>query len=79
MGYIQSLRLGFYNVLLYGIALAILLSIQVNLSYKKNDYLSNELDVTEQAYLVAQIKPHFFFNTLTSVMSLCYTDGKKAA
>ena len=79
LGYIQSLRLGFYNVLLYGIALAILLSIQVNLSYKKNDYLSNELDVTEQAYLVAQIKPHFFFNTLTSVMSLCYTDGKKAA
>ncbi|SOB94144.1 signal transduction histidine kinase LytS [Ureibacillus xyleni] len=78
-GYTQDLTLGFYNVLLYAIALAIFLTIQVNQSYKKNDYLSNELDVTEQAYLLAQIKPHFFFNTLTSIMSLCYTDGKKAA
>lgn len=78
-GLTTKLQLGFLNILLYAMALAIYLTIQVNQSYKRNEYLTHELDVTEQAYLVAQIKPHFFFNTLTSVMSLCYTDGKKAA
>ncbi|WP_413364818.1 sensor histidine kinase [Lysinibacillus sp. 3P01SB] len=78
-GLTTKLEIGFLNILLYAIALAIYLTIRVNQSYKTNDYLTHELDVTEQAYLVAQIKPHFFFNTLTSVMSLCYTDGKKAA
>lgn len=78
-GLTTKLQLGFLNILLYAIALAIYLTIRVNQSYKRNEYLTHELDVTEQAYLVAQIKPHFFFNTLTSVMSLCYTDGKKAA
>lgn len=78
-GYTTKLQLGFLIILLYAIGLAIYLARMINHSYKRNDYLSRELDVTEQAYLVAQIKPHFFFNTLTSVMALCYTDGKKAA
>ena len=78
-GFTSKLQLGFLNILFYAIALAIYLTIRVNQSYKRNDLLTHELDVTEQAYLVAQIKPHFFFNTLTSVMSLCYSDGKKAA
>ncbi|MGN7477445.1 sensor histidine kinase [Solibacillus silvestris] len=78
-GVTAKLELGFLNILIYAITLAIYLTIRVNQSYKTNDFLTHELDVTEQAYLVAQIKPHFFFNTLTSVMSLCYTDGKKAA
>lgn len=78
-GFTSKLQLGFLNILFYAIALAIYLTIRVNHSYKRNDLLTHELDVTEQAYLVAQIKPHFFFNTLTSVMSLCYSDGKKAA
>ena len=78
-GFTTKLLLGFLNILLYAMALAIYLTVRVNHSYKRNDFLTHELDVTEQAYLVAQIKPHFFFNTLTSVMSLCYTDGKKAA
>lgn len=78
-GFTTKLQLGFFNILLYAITLAIYLTLRVNHSYKRNDLLTHELDVTEQAYLVAQIKPHFFFNTLTSVMSLCYSDGKKAA
>ncbi len=78
-GLTTKLQIGFLNVLFYAIALAIYLTIRVNQSYKRNEYLTHELDVTEQAFLVAQIKPHFFFNTLTSVMSLCYTDSKKAA
>ena len=78
-GFTTKLQLGFMNILFYALGLAIYLARMVNQSYKRNEYLSHELDVTEQAYLVAQIKPHFFFNTLTSVMALCYTDGKKAA
>ncbi|WP_103104896.1 hybrid sensor histidine kinase/response regulator [Brevibacillus reuszeri] len=33
----------------------------------------------EQAFLQAQIKPHFLYNALSSVVSFCYTDGEKAA
>lgn len=32
----------------------------------------------ETAMLQSQIKPHFLFNTLNSVISLCYTDGQRA-
>nr|WP_231956119.1 ATP-binding protein [Aneurinibacillus soli] len=34
---------------------------------------------TEHAFLQAQIKPHFLYNALSSVISFCYTDGEKAA
>ncbi|MEW9702931.1 ATP-binding protein [Paenibacillus sp. SI8] len=33
----------------------------------------------EQAFHQAQIKPHFLYNALSSVISFCYTDGEKAA
>ncbi|WP_330218845.1 hybrid sensor histidine kinase/response regulator [Brevibacillus choshinensis] len=33
----------------------------------------------EYAFHQAQIKPHFLYNALSSVVSFCYTDGKKAA
>lgn len=32
----------------------------------------------ETAMLQSQIKPHFLFNVLNSVISLCYTDGRRA-
>ena len=33
---------------------------------------------TEVAFLQSQIKPHFFYNVLNSIVSLCYTDSQKA-
>ena len=32
----------------------------------------------ETAFLKAQIKPHFLYNALGRIMSLCYVDGEKA-
>ncbi len=33
---------------------------------------------TEFAFLQSQIKPHFFYNVLNTIVSLCYTDSRKA-
>ena len=37
----------------------------------------NSIDL-EMAFLHSQIKPHFVYNALSVIMSLCYTDGKRA-
>ncbi|NOV01012.1 hybrid sensor histidine kinase/response regulator [Paenibacillus planticolens] len=38
-----------------------------------------EAILSELAFHQAQIKPHFLYNALSSVISFCYTDGEKAA
>jgi len=43
------------------------------------DRLKDKIMATENAFLQAQIKPHFLFNTLNSIASLAYKDGEKAS
>lgn len=40
--------------------------------------LARESTLHEMAFLHSQIKPHFLYNALGTIMSLCYTDGAKA-
>ncbi|MCD9025804.1 histidine kinase [Cohnella silvisoli] len=40
--------------------------------------LVKEATVNEMAFLRSQIKPHFLYNALGTIMSLCYTDGARA-
>ncbi|BBH22514.1 histidine kinase [Paenibacillus baekrokdamisoli] len=40
--------------------------------------LVKESAANEMAFLRSQIKPHFLYNALGTIMSLCYTDGAKA-
>ncbi|WP_047983398.1 histidine kinase [Ornithinibacillus californiensis] len=88
-----DLLVSFLTIPVYSIALAALLIVRYTNSYKKNEELSiqlleafSSLDQTtkevqrnELAFLQAQIAPHFLFNALSSIISLCYTNGEKAA
>ncbi len=47
-------------------------------SKNNNDVLRAQLQMYETAFLKAQIKPHFLYNALGRIMSLCYIDGEKA-
>ncbi|MEK0313512.1 hybrid sensor histidine kinase/response regulator [Cohnella sp. 56] len=40
--------------------------------------LAKEATESEMAFLQSQIKPHFLYNALGTIMSLCYTDGPRA-
>jgi len=51
----------------------------LNQHLMETDLLREKIMTTENAFLQAQIKPHFLFNTLNSIASLAYTDGEKAA
>jgi two-component system, sensor histidine kinase ChiS len=38
----------------------------------------NQAIQSEMAFLLAQIKPHFLYNALNTIMSFCWTDAEKA-
>ncbi|MFE6078469.1 histidine kinase [Paenibacillus sp. NPDC057886] len=40
--------------------------------------LVKEAAINEMAFLRSQIKPHFLYNALGTIMSLCFTDGPRA-
>lgn len=93
LGLKPNMLISFLSIAVYSIALATLLIVRYSKSYKKNEELSiklietfstldqttKEVEKNEIAFLQAQIKPHFLFNALSSIISLCYTDGNKAA
>ena len=49
--------------------------VATQLSLKKS---VQDLIRTEVAFLQSQIKPHFFYNVLNTIVSLCYTDSRRA-
>ncbi len=59
-------------------AVAITFAILYFYSRNNNDVLNAQLQMYETAFLKAQIKPHFLYNALGRIMSLCYVDGEKA-
>lgn len=79
IGITKDMTIGFVSIVLYAISLTLLLTLKIGKSYNMNDYLAEELAINEQAFLQAQIKPHFLFNALSSVISLCYKDSREAA
>ena len=93
LGLKENLLISFLSVAVYSISLMILLILRYTTSYKTNEQLSiklietfstldqstKEVQRNELAFLQAQIKPHFLFNALSSIISLCYSDGDKAA
>ena len=46
----------------------------ITMKKSANDAIKSEL-----AFLQAQIKPHFLYNALNTIIYFCYTDGEKAA
>jgi len=46
--------------------------------YKESDRFQKKSVLSETAFLHTQIKPHFLFNSLNAVISLCYIDGNRA-
>ena len=70
----------FYGITLNNVAttlIVLLLYIGVQMEQAKN----TEIELTESKLMImiSQIKPHFLYNTLTTIENLCYKDGEKAA
>lgn len=91
-GWVKDMNIGFISIVFYTVALVYLLAVRYTEAYEKNEEMSIELVESyyslyareeearrnEVAFLQAQIKPHFLFNSMSSVISLCYTDGNRA-
>lgn len=92
LGILKDATIAFLCIVFYSLSFVYLLFIRYSEAYKKNEEMSAKLveafyslDKTTQkaqrseiAFLQAQIKPHFLFNAMSSIISLCYTDGHRA-
>jgi len=92
MGVITEAKVAFPSILFYSLFLMILLLYNIYLVDKKNEESNHKLkkmnkDLVKtiersEKYqldsLQAQIKPHFLFNTLSTIISLCETNKDKA-
>lgn len=84
-GFTDNINLGNLCLILFAGFLIILLSKRIYDAYKENLQMSLELAMQqketmahENAFLRSQINPHFLYNTLSTIISYCYTDGQKA-
>ncbi len=60
------------------VGFSILVTMHFAMHIKKAYDISKKVPALEQAYLNAQIKPHFLFNTLNSIVSLIDSNPEKA-
>lgn len=53
----------------------------INFSETQKDLYESRIELEQERtkLLVAQMQPHFIFNSLATIQSLCYTDGEAAA
>ncbi|WP_139241166.1 sensor histidine kinase [Anaerocolumna jejuensis] len=92
-GLIGNDRMSLISSVLYIFVWVFLLTYRYHAMFKKNEELtvallesnynmeriSNHAERSEIAFLQAQIKPHFLFNSLNSILGLCYTNPSKAS
>ncbi|MBQ9863339.1 MAG: histidine kinase, partial [Lachnospiraceae bacterium] len=69
----------------FSITIVSILAGEYALQYNEESKLSTELakkleamQISENAFLNAQMKPHFLYNTLNTIADCCVTDSKKA-
>lgn len=92
-GYTGNDRIALISSVLYIFVWVLLLTYRYHAMFKKNEELtvallesnynmekiSSHAERSEIAFLQAQIKPHFLFNSLNSILSLCHTNPARAA
>lgn len=69
------------QLILMFIVVTMMFAIVIIIYLKKNakEVLEREIMLNKLAYLQTQIKPHFIYNSLSTIISICYEDGEKAA
>ncbi|ACL22310.1 signal transduction histidine kinase, LytS [Desulfitobacterium hafniense DCB-2] len=84
-GLVEDMFLGFICSLIFALMLMVYLAVQLTELYVKNKEISLKLALQEKetiekeyAFLRSQIKPHFLYNALNTIISYCYSDSHKA-
>ncbi len=74
-----------FGYIAFAIVIVIIISTRYSMQYKEELFFKNELahqleamQASENAFLNAQMKPHFLYNTLNTIADLCVTDPEKA-
>ncbi len=92
LGIRKNMNIGLVSTVLFNILLLIMLTLhyaeasrqkqEMAVKLVENFYALDKkeeaLKRNEIAFLQAQIKPHFLFNAMSSIIGLCYTDGDRA-